>query len=78
MAELLPQIDVKPLYRLTLIGLVATAFMSGLTSLQTFLYYRQYPRDHLILKFFVGIIWMIAVRMHELSVYLSVGLCVPL
>ncbi|KIJ25929.1 hypothetical protein M422DRAFT_72010 [Sphaerobolus stellatus SS14] len=59
MAELLPHIDIKPLYGPALIGLVATAFMSGLTSLQTFLYYRQYPRDHLILKLFVGIIWIL-------------------
>ncbi|TDL19124.1 hypothetical protein BD410DRAFT_774311 [Rickenella mellea] len=39
------------------IGLVASAVLYGLTVLQTYHYYRTYPRDSRNMKWFVGIMW---------------------
>jgi len=39
------------------IGLVASAVLYGVTILQTYLYYRNYPEDSRILKWMVAILW---------------------
>ncbi|TDL15906.1 hypothetical protein BD410DRAFT_902340 [Rickenella mellea] len=39
------------------IGLVISAILYGLTVLQTYHYYRTYPRDSKNMKWFVGIMW---------------------
>jgi len=41
------------------IGLVASAILYGVTILQTYLYYRNYPGDPKILKWMVAILWIL-------------------
>ncbi|KAJ7696076.1 hypothetical protein B0H17DRAFT_417550 [Mycena rosella] len=40
------------------IGLVVSAILYGVTILQTYLYYRNYPEDSKILKWMVAILWI--------------------
>ncbi|TDL19123.1 hypothetical protein BD410DRAFT_842368 [Rickenella mellea] len=44
-------------YGAALIGLVVSAVLYGLTVLQTYHYYRTYPRDSKNMKWFVGVMW---------------------
>ncbi|KAJ7366767.1 hypothetical protein DFH08DRAFT_835427 [Mycena albidolilacea] len=39
------------------VGLVVSAVLYGVTILQTYLYYRNYPNDHKILKWMVALLW---------------------
>ncbi|KAJ7095952.1 hypothetical protein B0H15DRAFT_80112 [Mycena belliarum] len=41
------------------VGLVVSAVLYGVTVLQTYLYYRNYPEDSKILKWMVGILWIL-------------------
>jgi len=53
----LPSLD--GLFGAPLIGLVISSFLSGFVTLQTFFYYRTYPKDKIYLKVLVGIIWLL-------------------
>ncbi|KAJ7758487.1 hypothetical protein DFH07DRAFT_449979 [Mycena maculata] len=44
------------------IGLVASAVLYGVTILQTYLYYRNYPEDSKILKWMIAILWYISIQ----------------
>ncbi|KAF8194240.1 hypothetical protein BJ912DRAFT_959910, partial [Pholiota molesta] len=46
-------------YGAAFIGLVASAVLYGVTLLQTFLYYKQYPNDSLITKSIVFLLWIL-------------------
>jgi len=41
------------------VGLVVSAILYGVTILQTYLYYRNYPNDSKILKWMVAILWVL-------------------
>ncbi|KAJ6508166.1 hypothetical protein C8R45DRAFT_1167774 [Mycena sanguinolenta] len=41
------------------VGLVVSALLYGVTILQTYLYYRNYPEDNKILKWMVAILWLL-------------------
>ncbi|KAK7048263.1 hypothetical protein R3P38DRAFT_1856660 [Favolaschia claudopus] len=41
------------------IGLVVSAILYGVTILQTYLYYRNYPKDNKLLKWMVAILWLL-------------------
>ncbi|KAF7346202.1 hypothetical protein MSAN_01847100 [Mycena sanguinolenta] len=41
------------------IGLVVSALLYGVTILQSYLYYRNYPEDNKILKWMVAILWLL-------------------
>jgi len=41
------------------VGLVVSAVLYGVTILQTYLYYRNYPEDNKILKWMVAILWVL-------------------
>ncbi|KAJ6512187.1 hypothetical protein C8R47DRAFT_1314226 [Mycena vitilis] len=41
------------------VGLVVSAILYGVTILQTYLYYRNYPQDSKILKWMVAILWLL-------------------
>ncbi|KAF9468552.1 hypothetical protein BDZ94DRAFT_673958 [Collybia nuda] len=46
-------------YGSAFIGLVAGAILYGVTLLQTFLYYRRYPRDSIFIKLLVFLLWVL-------------------
>ncbi|KDR82712.1 hypothetical protein GALMADRAFT_238211 [Galerina marginata CBS 339.88] len=46
-------------YGAAFIGLIASAVLYGVTLLQTFLYYRQYPNDSWLTKFIVFFLWIL-------------------
>ncbi|KAF8895422.1 hypothetical protein BD779DRAFT_726215 [Infundibulicybe gibba] len=52
-----PKIDST--YGSAFIGLVAGSVLYGVTLLQTYLYYKQYPKDSIIIKFLVFFVWVL-------------------
>ncbi|KIJ41271.1 hypothetical protein M422DRAFT_780412 [Sphaerobolus stellatus SS14] len=64
-------INIQPLYGPALVGLVLTAFLSGLVTLQTFFYYRHYLKDPMSLKFYVFFVWLLEI-VHLIVVFLFV------
>ncbi|KIJ41270.1 hypothetical protein M422DRAFT_255776 [Sphaerobolus stellatus SS14] len=68
--DLVP-INIQPLYGPALVGLVLTAFLSGLVTLQTFFYYRHYLQDPTSLKFYVFFVWLLEIT-HLIVVFLFV------
>ncbi|TFK73585.1 hypothetical protein BDN72DRAFT_834455 [Pluteus cervinus] len=46
-------------YGSAFIGLIAAAVLYGVTLLQTYLYYRRYPRDSVVVKIMVFILWLL-------------------
>ncbi|KAJ7254374.1 hypothetical protein B0H12DRAFT_1233409 [Mycena haematopus] len=53
------------------VGLVVSAVLYGVTILQTYLYYRNYPDDSKILKWMVAILWYIS----EVNVFAVITNC---
>jgi hypothetical protein len=57
--------DMEPLapldatYGAAFIGLIGSAILYGVTLLQTFFYYKQYPNDSRITKFLVFVLWLL-------------------
>ncbi|KIJ25125.1 hypothetical protein M422DRAFT_273946 [Sphaerobolus stellatus SS14] len=66
-----PPFDLKPLYGPALVGLVLSAFLCGLVTLQTFFYYRNYSKDPTSLKLYVFIIWFLQV-VHVIVIFMLV------
>lgn len=54
-------------YGRTFIGLVVSAILFGVTVLQTFLYYRNYPKDSKLIKWMVAILWILDAAQLSLS-----------
>ncbi|KIJ41262.1 hypothetical protein M422DRAFT_780407 [Sphaerobolus stellatus SS14] len=63
--------DVKSLYGPALVGLVLSAFLSGLVTLQTFQYYRNYPKDSIPLKIYVFVLLLLNMA-HLVIIFLFV------
>ncbi|RPD54867.1 hypothetical protein L226DRAFT_261810 [Lentinus tigrinus ALCF2SS1-7] len=76
MSLLLPQVpSLDNTFGAVLIGTILGAILYGLTSHQTYRYYRLYPTDPLILKLMVAVIWFLdtlhtALSMHVCYYYL--------
>ncbi|RDB18041.1 hypothetical protein Hypma_000871 [Hypsizygus marmoreus] len=51
--------DLNATYGSAFIGLIVGAVLYGVTLLQTFLYYRQYPQDSRLTKFLVFLLWVL-------------------
>lgn len=51
--------DIDATYGAALIGLVLASVLYGVTLLQTFLYYRQYPTDSVFTKGLVFVVWLL-------------------
>ncbi|PCH34603.1 hypothetical protein WOLCODRAFT_139462 [Wolfiporia cocos MD-104 SS10] len=65
------------------LGQFATAILYGITSLQTFIYYKQHYKDPLILRFLVGVLWIldgihVAFITHAMYMYMIVNFANPL
>lgn len=54
-----PQITVQDTYGAGYIGVILTAILYGLTTLQTYFYYVHYTDDGLDIKFLVSLIWVL-------------------
>ncbi|KAF8226049.1 hypothetical protein L208DRAFT_1407693 [Tricholoma matsutake] len=52
-------IDIGTTYGANLIGLILASVLYGVTLLQTFSYYRQYPRDSFFTKGLVFVVWFL-------------------
>ncbi|KAF8225186.1 hypothetical protein L208DRAFT_438001 [Tricholoma matsutake] len=52
-------IDIGTTYGANLIGLILASVLYGATLLQTFFYYRQYPRDSFFTKGLVFVVWFL-------------------
>ncbi|KAF8233240.1 hypothetical protein L208DRAFT_900235 [Tricholoma matsutake] len=52
-------IDIGPTYGANLIGLILASVLYGVTLLQIFFYYRQYPRDSFFTKGLVFVVWFL-------------------
>ncbi|KAJ8080699.1 hypothetical protein PM082_017533 [Marasmius tenuissimus] len=52
------EISIHSTYGSAFIGLVVSAVLYGITILQTYLYYRNYPRDPRYLKILVLLVWL--------------------
>ncbi|KAJ7278815.1 hypothetical protein C8J57DRAFT_1304600 [Mycena rebaudengoi] len=50
--------EIKELFATTFIGFAVATTAYGISVLQTYLYYRNYPKDSLILKTTVGALWL--------------------
>ncbi|TCD66512.1 hypothetical protein EIP91_001288 [Steccherinum ochraceum] len=49
----------KPSMGSVLVGTIIGAFLSGIVTMQVFLYYRIYPRDRMAFKLSVALIWVV-------------------
>lgn len=54
-----PQITVQDTYGAGYIGVIFTAILYGLTTLQTYFYYVHYTNDGFDIKFLVSLIWVL-------------------
>jgi len=56
-----PVIDVRDTYGAVLIGCFAAVSLSGVVALQACIYYRLYPKDSVLNKTMVGVVWALDV-----------------
>lgn len=59
--------DVDTTYGRTFLGLIISAILFGVTILQTFLYYRNYPKDPKFIKIMVFVLWALDLAQLVLS-----------
>ncbi|KAH7909762.1 hypothetical protein BJ138DRAFT_1114709 [Hygrophoropsis aurantiaca] len=81
--ESFPKIDIVPTIGMDLIGIIFAAVFYGITCLQAIFYYRTYPKDKLVLKLLVIILWALdtlslALFSHGVYTYLVLDFADPL